>query len=185
MLAALSAIEADTPERRSIVTVARDVPSGTALTEDDLAMAEVPPDVAPDHAAEDVTDVVGRHLAGPLRRGEMITDTRLLGPDVLLGRPEGTVVATVRVADPVEVESVAPGERVDVVAVTGDDHAGGREARIVAEGLEVVGVDADAEEPGGAAVVRVATERQGALALAEAALDGRLGVVTAPRPDLG
>lgn len=184
VLAGLSSVRADAPERRAVVTAARDLPSGTALTERDLQVRRVPPDVVPGRAFDAVEAVIGRNLAGPVRRGETLTDARLLGPGVLLGRPAGTVVATVRVADPVEVEAVAPGEVVDVVAVTGDHQASSREATVVAEGLEVVAVDIRTEEPGGAAVVRVATDRAAALALAEAAADGRLGVVTAHAADL-
>nr|MBA3619744.1 Flp pilus assembly protein CpaB [Acidothermales bacterium] len=61
-------------------------------------------------------DVVGRLLAAPARRGELLTDARLLGPGLLAGYPEGLVAAPVRIADSGAVSLLRAGDRIDVLA---------------------------------------------------------------------
>ncbi|WP_375002763.1 SAF domain-containing protein [Aeromicrobium sp. CTD01-1L150] len=182
VLTALASVRTQTPETSTVVVSARDLASGTRLTSEDVEHRAVPPGVAADHAIASVDDLVGRRLSGPVRGGEMLTDARLLGPGALLGRDPGIVVATVRIADPVELESVGVGELVDIVAVTADGQADGSTARVVAEALEVVATDGDEDDPTGSATLRVAAEQEVAVALAEAAVDARLGVLTVP-PD--
>ena len=102
-----------------VLVVVRDLPIGTSLQAGDVEVARVPD--PPDGAARDPTGVIGRVLAGPVRRGEVVTDVRLValaGPDPGPGR----VAVPVQPADPAIVDLLAAGMRVAVVLV-GEDGA--------------------------------------------------------------
>jgi hypothetical protein len=113
---------ARTPEGGPSVTVllaARDLPAGHLVGAADLVGQRRPRDYAPAAAPMEATDAVGRHLAGPVLAGEVVTPGRLLGPGLLAGRPAGDVALHVPVAGPGVSGLVSPGDRVDLVAATG------------------------------------------------------------------
>ena len=172
MLLALGALRAE-PPGRTVVVAAHDLASGTVLDTDDVDRATLPESVAPAHSIRRVDDLVGRTVAGPMRRGEVITDRRVVHADRMSGFPAGTVLATLRLADADALSSLGVGDRVDVVAV---DPEGGADTEVVARGVEIVtlprGGDASAGVP-----VGVATTEDSALQLAERALDARLSVL--------
>ena len=89
----------------------------------------------PAHSTARVDDVVGRTVAGPMRRGEVVTDRRVVHADRMSGFPAGTVLATIRLADADALSSLGVGDRVDVVAV---DPEGGTDTEVVARGVEIV-----------------------------------------------
>jgi Flp pilus assembly protein CpaB len=159
----------------AVVVAARDLPGGTTVRRPDLRVARLPVDTVPAGAAGDVGRLAGRVLASPLRRGEPVTDVRLVAPGLLDGFP-GLVAAPVRVADPATVALLAAGDRVDVVAAPPD----GGEATVVVPDARVAAVPRvsgrdDALVTGGLVVLAV-TEPQ-ALALAGAAVSSVLSVV--------
>ena len=94
-----------------VLAAARDLPSGTRLTAEDVRTVRLqpPPSGAlvrlPENAA----------LAAPVRRGEPLTDLRLLGPDLLAAHGPGLVAAAVRISDRSLASLVRPGDRVDVL----------------------------------------------------------------------
>jgi pilus assembly protein CpaB len=105
----------DPPPGEALVAVTRDLPVGTRIEADDLQI--VHDTAAPDGAIRDPATVLGRILAAPARRGEIITDVRLadpVGPDPGPGR----VAVPVRPADPAIVDLLEPGMHVAVVVVT-------------------------------------------------------------------
>jgi len=107
------------PAGEPLVAVARDLPIGAQIEADDVQI--VHDATAPDGAIRDPATALGRILAGPARRGEIITDVRLadpVGPDPGPGR----VAVPVRPADPAIVDLLGPGMHVAVVVVseTGD-----------------------------------------------------------------
>jgi Flp pilus assembly protein CpaB len=106
------------PPTRPVVVAARDLPAGHRLAADDLAVRDLPPPARPAGAVPDVPAALGRTVAAGVRRGEPLTDARLVGPGLLAGSPAGQVAAPVRVADPAEAALVRPGDVVDVLAVT-------------------------------------------------------------------
>ena len=175
VLLALGALR-DEPTGRTVVVAAHDIDSGTTLVADDVRHARMPESAAPQHSAQQIDDVVGRTVAGPMRRGEVLTDRRVVHPDRMSGFPAGTVLATIRLADADALSSLGVGDRVDVVAVDPD---GGTEAEIVARDVEVVTLPPDDDESGGVPV-GVATTTESALRLAERALDARLSVLASP-----
>ncbi|MEU7883590.1 SAF domain-containing protein [Microbispora bryophytorum] len=68
-----------TPDGVEVLAAARDL-AGGRLTASDVVVVRLPPDTVPAGAYVPGAPVSGRLLAGPLRRGEPLTDARLLGP---------------------------------------------------------------------------------------------------------
>ncbi len=104
------------PEPTTTVVVARhDLAGGTVVAADDLVPAEYAGDVVPDGTHDSAVPLVGRVLAAPVRRGEPVTDVRLVAPGLLGGYP-GLVAAPVRVADAGAVTLLRVGDQVDLLA---------------------------------------------------------------------
>lgn len=155
-----------------VVVVARDIDSGTVLSADDVRRIRLREPTVPAHSARRLTDVVGRTVAGPMRRGEVVTDRRVIRADHLSGFPDGTVLATVRLADADALTNVRVGDRVDVVAVVPD----GGGAEVVVRGAALVTLPSP-DDDSGDVPVGVATTEAAALRLTERALDARLSVL--------
>ena len=172
VLLALGALRAE-PPGRTVVVAAHDIASGSVLDDDDVRRATLPQSAVPAHSTRQVDDVVGRTVAGPMRRGEVVTDRRVVHADRMSGFPAGTVLATLRLADADALSSLGVGDRVDVVAV---DPEGGTDTAVVARGVEIVTLPRGDDTSGGVPV-GVATTEDAALRLAERALDARLSVL--------
>jgi pilus assembly protein CpaB len=192
-LAALTGLSAARPrptQTVALLSVARDLPAGTVLAGSDLREVRLPVQLSPAGAlASSGPRVTGRVLAGAVRRGELLTDVRLVGRPLLAALPAGFVVAPVRLADAESADLLAQGDLVDVVAATGDNVPGGRsEAEVVAERVRVLTVPrpptgsgsslpSGASDTDGGALVLLAVRPGVAVDLARAAAGGRLGVV--------
>lgn len=120
--AAVTASLSPTPatEGAAVLVVARDLPTGTRLSDADISVTSVrsPPDglLPPQHRR----DVVGALLSGPMRRGEILTDARIVGdrgPDAGPGR----AAVPVSLADATVAALLAPGVHVVLVAVAEAD----------------------------------------------------------------
>jgi Flp pilus assembly protein CpaB len=117
----LLALSPDAPAGTTVLVMARDVTAGTMLSTDDVEPAARPPDQLPAGTLAATSDAVGRVLASGARRGEVLTDVRLVGPGVVESLPAGEVAVPVRVADPAAAALVRPGDHVDVlVALDGE-----------------------------------------------------------------
>lgn len=178
-LATLLAISAarDTGDGVEVVVAADDLASGRLLTERDVEVRTVPADLVADHALSGLEATVGQRVAGPVRRGETLTDARLLRPVELGGDPgddpgDETVLSTVRLPDAAARQGLQVGDRVDVVAL---DPQTGRaaDAETVAEGVRVAALPESDE----AATVVLVTDRETAVSLAAAALRSALSVI--------
>jgi Flp pilus assembly protein CpaB len=112
VVAGVQAARPAPPPTVPVTVAARDLPSGSVLTGDDLTVREVPVALAPVSSA---ADAVGRTLAAPVRAGEPVTDVRLVGPSVVAGYP-GRVALPVRIADSDAVALLRQGDRVGLVA---------------------------------------------------------------------
>ena len=151
--AGLQAAAAPPPPRVWVLTAARDLPAGAVVSEADLAERAFAPDTAPAGLAD---DAVGRTLASPLRRGEPVTDVRLVGPELTSGRPDLTPVP-VRFPDAAMVDLLEVGDVIDLVAT--DPQGGG--ASVVAAGVPVLAIPrsradgADGGQPGALVVIGV------------------------------
>ncbi|UYM06643.1 SAF domain-containing protein [Solicola gregarius] len=156
----------------------RDLVSGTTLSDDDVEIRHVRADDAATHAYDEVQSVVGEVIGAPVRRGEPLTDMRLLTSDLLAGYPDGSSLATVRVTDPQSLWGVEVGTYVDVVGVDVD---GGSRGRVLAEHAQVVAMPTTEQDPttgmsAGAAVV-VSVPPDEAVTLTDSAGRMQFGVV--------
>jgi Flp pilus assembly protein CpaB len=171
----LSVVAPDAPRSGSVLTVTRDLPAGTAVAQDDVRATSVPTGLTPAGALRDPAEAVGRLVAGPVRRGEALTDVRLLGAALL--PPGGEVALPVRLAEPATAALVVAGDRVDVLSAAPD---GAATADVVAAGLRVLAVP-DVSGTGDGALLVVAASRSAAARLAAAAVTGSLSVVVLGR----
>jgi Flp pilus assembly protein CpaB len=115
-----------------VTVAAHDLGAGTVLRPGDVTTAGFAPGTVP---AGHVRDPVGRRLAGPLRRGQPITDAALLGPSLVRDRPD-LVALPVRLPDTAMAELLRVGDEIDLVAA---DPQGGP-AATVTEGALVLGL---------------------------------------------
>jgi len=130
---ALSALRPAAPAGVRVPTAARDLSSGAALRPSDIRSVTVPAAAAP--AGIVWSGLAGRVLAGPMRRGEPLTDARLIGPRLLSGYGPGLVAVPVRVADAASARLLRPGDRIDVLAApTSAGGLGGDETAELAVG---------------------------------------------------
>ena len=118
VLAGVAALRPDPDgDRAHVVVAARDLGPGNALTADDVRLETRLAPTVPDGSQSDVGAVVGSTLAGPARRGEVLTDVRLLGSRLAesAAGPDARIVP-VHPADSALIDLVRPGDVVDVVA---------------------------------------------------------------------
>jgi Flp pilus assembly protein CpaB len=130
--AGLHSVTAPPPPRTDVLVAARDLPGGTVLAPGDLTPVPFAPGSVPDDL---VTSTTGRTLAAPVRRGEPVTDVRLVGPGLADGHP-GLTAVPVRLPDAGMVGLLAAGDRIDLVAADPE----GSGARVVAAGVPVLAV---------------------------------------------
>ena len=120
-LAALQATAAPAPPSDLVVAAARDLDAGTVLTADDLTRVAFADGTVPSGAMT-TGEAVGRTLAAPLRRGEPVTDVRLVGAGLLRGYDD-LVAVPVRIPDADAVALLKVGDRVNLLAT--DPRGGG------------------------------------------------------------
>lgn len=184
---AISALSPAPPVSVEVVTAARDLRPGVVLTAADLATARLPPAVVPAGSLlPRGTTPVGRVLATAIRRGEPLTDVRLVGRPLLAALDvDGLVAAPVRIADAASVALLQPGDLVDVLVAgsPGGTTAYGTpeahpptSATVVAAAVRVLTVPAGGPEGigGEGALVLLAVRPSVATSLARAAVTGRL-----------
>lgn len=116
-------------EYAEVVVAERDLRPGTALTPGDVRLEKRLASTVPDGSRAELNAVIGATLAGPTRRGEVLTDVRLLGsrlaestagPDariVPLHLADGALIDLVRVGDVVDVLAAPATGSVDATQV--------------------------------------------------------------------
>lgn len=119
---ALVSLRPPQPTTAEVLAAARDLPAGTVLRSPDLRTVRLPVSLVPAGiiAPGPAGQVTGRMLSGPMRRGEPLTDARLLHSGMLRGYGDGVVATPIRVADAAVARLLRPGDRVDVLLVA--DH---------------------------------------------------------------
>jgi Flp pilus assembly protein CpaB len=170
VLAAVAALRSDPHgDQTDIVVATRDLSPGVELTTADVKLEKRLATTVPDGASRTVDTVVGSTLAGPARRGEMLTDVRLLGPRLaqLSAGPDARIVP-LHLSDTALLDLVRPGDVVDVLAGADDDI----DPRVVATDAVVVLVSEKQKGPGagGERVVLVALPAHAANDVAGATL---------------
>jgi Flp pilus assembly protein CpaB len=100
-----------------VVVAARDLRPGAALTADDVRIEKRLATMLPDGSQTDLEIVVGSTLASPTRRGEVITDVRLLGSRLAESTAgPGARIVPLHLADSALIDLVRVGDVVDVLA---------------------------------------------------------------------
>jgi len=154
----------------AVLVATRDLVAGLVIGADDLGSARRTIAELPDGALESDAEVLGRVLTGAVRRGEVITDRRLLGPGLSAGLGTGMVASPVRLVDLEVAALLRPGDRVDILAAGEDSSA----ADVVAAGVLVLAVplaetdDSRPAAPLGLVVVAVGQDTAAHLAAAAA-----------------
>lgn len=176
-LARLEAAAAARGPRLSVVVAAGELARGTVLAPGHLRSERRPADALPPGALRSFGEAAGGTLAADVATGEVLTDRRIArGGPVASLVPAGLRAVPLVVAAPAG--SVAPGDRVDVLAV-----AGGRPfAEVVAAEAEVLLVLAGGglEGPEEALTLMLVVDAATAGALARAAATSRLSIAIAP-----
>lgn len=151
----------------AVVIFARPVAAGAALTDADLTTTRLPSDVVPENAIRDMELAAGQILAAGATEGEVVTTTRLVGPDLLAQlvaeEPPGEdfTMVPLPLAEPDIVPMLHHGARVDVI---------GHGPAVIAEGGRIVTV-------GDEGTVLVLLRKSHAAAVAAASLTDPLTVV--------
>ncbi|MGY2002092.1 Flp pilus assembly protein CpaB [Blastococcus sp. SYSU DS1024] len=164
------------PRDVPVVAAGADLPAGTRLTRDHLALVRLPPGAVPDGVVAAPEHLERRVLAGPVRRGEPLTDARLVGAGLTALLPPGQVAAPVRLADLAVAALLRAGDRVDVLSAG----PGGGPAERVAAGALVLAAVAGDDAEAGAGLLVLAVDGDTAARLAAAAAGGTLTVSLPP-----
>jgi Flp pilus assembly protein CpaB len=172
LLAGVAALRPDPGDGRATVVVAsHNLDPGAELTADDVRLETRSAPTVPDGSQSDISAVVGSTLAGPARRGEVLTDVRLLGRRLAesAAGPDARIVP-VHPADSALIDLVRPGDVVDIVAAT--EGSTQTAPHVVATDAIVVSVSAKpkAQSSNSDRVVLVALPSSSATAVAGAAL---------------
>lgn len=131
VLTLVQALTPPEPPTTPVVVASRDVPGGTEVTADDLAVVQVPNELVPDAALADPSDATGRVLTATTPRGVPVTLPALLTPHAL---SPGRALAPVRFADSGLVQVLRVGDRIDIVAAgpdVGEDAVVASDVRVV------------------------------------------------------
>ncbi len=132
-----------------VVVAARDLRPGTALTPDDVRLEKRLGTTLPDGSQADLGAVVGSTLASPTRRGEVLTDVRLLGSRLAESTAgPGARIVPLHLADGALIDLVRVGDVVDVLAAPANESPAAGQAttqpvsRVVATDAVIVLVSA-------------------------------------------
>ena len=123
LLAGFAALRPDPAGAHAdVVVAAHDLSPGVPLAPDDLRVEKRSATHLPDGTQSDPNRVVGATLAGPTRRGEVLTDARILGPRLagLAAGPDARIVP-LHLADAAVLDLIRPGDVVDVLGAPSAD----------------------------------------------------------------
>lgn len=127
---ALHVLAPPAPTTVRVRVAAADVAAGSVLRTEDLAWVDFAEGSIPDGLSP---APVGRTTTGPVRRGEPITDARLVAPDLMAGHGD-RIAVPVRLPDPAAVTLLRAGDTVDLLAA---DPASGRAVTVARAALVV------------------------------------------------
>ena len=122
----------------SAFATAKDLPAGATLGPEDLALLDIPRSLVPAGSYGSNDSPQGRQLAVALRKGQLLSDTQLLGPGLLAGSPPGSAAVPLRMADPASIQLLSPGQLVNVVMTTGDSFDQTTASQVLAAAVPVL-----------------------------------------------
>jgi Flp pilus assembly protein CpaB len=152
VLAGVAALRPDPADGHAdVVVFTHDVAPGVELTSADLRVESRSKTTIPDGSQADPATLLGSTLTGPARRGEVLTDVRLLSPRLAeaIAGPDARVVP-LRLADAALLDLIRPGDVVDVLAAdsAAPGGSGDERPRVVATDAVVVLVSEEVTSPG-------------------------------------
>lgn len=179
VLTGVSAALPAEPPTTEVVSSARRLEGGVALTAGDLTTVRLPPGAVPEGAITNEGEALGRRVTAPVARGQALTELDLVSAADTVRA--GRVVAPLRLADGDLAALLSVGDPVDVLAADPEAPA----ARVVARNVRVVGLPPPPDETGigssggagGGALVLVDVDPGTAITLAQAAVAASLSVV--------
>jgi pilus assembly protein CpaB len=121
-----------------VVAATRDLAAGKTLDRADLALLNVPRGLLPGGSFSDTALLQGKQLAIPLRQGQLISDSQLLGPGLLAGNPPGSAAVPLRMADPSSIQLVSPGQLINVVLSGGNGYEQPASSEVLAAAVPVL-----------------------------------------------
>jgi len=123
VLAGVAALRSDPAgDLAEVVVAAHDLTPGSALTTDDVRIEKRLATTVPDGSQPNLDAVVGSTLASPTRRGEVLTDVRLLGSRLAeLTAGPGARIVPLHLADNALIDLVRVGDVVDILAAPATD----------------------------------------------------------------
>lgn len=170
LIAAAAALRPDPAGTYVDVAVATaDLRPGTTLSAEDVRLQKRSEATLPDGSLRSLDSLVGSTLAGAARRGEILTDARVLGSRLagLSAGPNARVVP-LHLADTAVLDLIRPGDVVDVLGAPATDAEA--TPRMLASAAVVVLVSAATAGPGDGRVVLVALPASVATTVAGASL---------------
>lgn len=179
----IDAARPTTVATRDVWVASHDLSGGAPLRTPDLRLEQLPAVDVPSGALPAAGTLTGRLLAAPVRRGEPITDVRLLSPTLLsaLDRP-GLRAVSVRVADgPATLALVHAGDSVDVISAADPGAGVPTTGSAVVHDVQVLAIPSHTDpattdsSDGEGLLIVAATPRQAA-SLAQAAAAARLSI---------
>ena len=160
------------------LAAARDLPAGSAMGASDLAHVQVPPDMMAAGFLDEESELAGKQLAAPLRKGQLLTDAQLLGPGLLAGTPPGSAAVPLRMADPSSIQLVSPGQLVNVVLTAANGFDQQAPSEVLAASVPVLWTSGKSGQWLGTAetdgLIVVAASAEQAARLAGASTQGKL-----------
>ncbi len=146
VLAGLAALRSN-PEgdRVDVVVATRDLSPGTALTDSDVRVEKRSAATVPEGSQTDPGRVLGVTLASPARRGEVLTDVRLLGSRLAESTAgPGARIVPLHLRDGALIDLIRVGDVVDVLAAPVNDiqHSTPAVSKVIATDAIVVLVSA-------------------------------------------
>jgi Flp pilus assembly protein CpaB len=123
VLAGVAALRSDPAgDLAEVVVAAHDLTPGSALTTDDVRIEKRLATTVPDGSQANLDAVVGSTLASPTRRGEVLTDVRLLGSRLAESTAgPGARIVPLHLADSALIDLVRVGDVVDILAAPTTD----------------------------------------------------------------
>lgn len=173
VLTGLAATAPPAPPTTTVVRTRSALAGGVVITADDLEAVALPREGLPEEIGGDLEDFVGRRLAAPLPRHQVLTPLALAATPAVA---TGHVLAPVRLADADVVALLRPGDRVDVIGTAADGGATATVARSVRV-VTVPAADPDDQGASPGALVVLDVGAADAEVLARAAATGALGVI--------
>ena len=146
-------------EKVRTLVATNEIASGAVIANKDVALRELPIHLVADGSFHALNDAVGQIAVGTIRRGETITDARVVGPSLLSENDLVAIAVTVR--EMANAQLVHAGDHVDVLA-SQNDSVGATSAAIIANDVEVLSTRT--HESGGVVVLAVSINQAQSIA---------------------